>query len=219
MIRQNRIIVVCRKVREHLLDLAHALLEGGLPLVEVTFDQEDPACEAHTAESLSLLRRTFGRDICLGAGTVLSPGQARVAAQAGAEYVVSPHTDEDILAAAHQSGLFAIPGALTPNEILTARRLGADAVKLFPAMSMGLPYIRDLLAPLGHIPLVAAGGITEENLPLLMDMGLMGAGISTRLTDPALLQAGDFAEITRRARTFARIAEEAGPFVFPDVKF
>ena len=99
------------------------------------------------------------------------------------------------------------PGAMTQSEIMDAHCAGADFVKLFPATTLGFTYIKDILAPISHVKLVATGGVTEENFGRYLDMGFAGAGISGRLADKKLMAEGNWAEITRRARTFAAIAK------------
>ena len=141
-----------------------------------------------------------------GAGTVLSPDQVRAAYEAGAKYIVSPNTDPAVIAETKRLGLISIPGALTPSEIMAAHNAGADLVKLFPTATMGLKYFKDLRAPLSHIGLVVTAGITPDNLGDYLKAGAFAAGISSPLCDKELIAAGDFAEITRRARAFRGIA-------------
>ena len=141
-----------------------------------------------------------------GAGTVLSPDQVRAAYEAGARYIVSPNTDPAVIAETKRLGLVSIPGALTPSEIMAAHNAGADLVKLFPTATMGLKYFKDLRAPLSHIGLVVTAGITPDNLGDYLKAGAFAAGISSPLCNKELMAAGDFAEITRRARAFRGIA-------------
>ena len=94
---------------------------------------------------------------------------------------------------------------MTPSEIITAHSLGADIVKLFPSGWLGFQYIKDILAPISHIKLCATGGVTEENWGSYLNLGFAGAGISGRLCDKACINAGNYEEITRRAKIFTDI--------------
>jgi len=104
-------------------------------------------------------------------------------------------------------GLVSIPGAMTPSEILWAHDWGADIVKLFPAATLSLKYAKDILAPISHVPLMATAGITEENFQEFLKLGLIGAGISGRLTDKKLIAEKNWDEFTKRAEAFVSIAE------------
>lgn len=205
-IQENKVITICRKVYgEDLLRLAAALNEGGVKLIEVTFDQADPDCVEKTAEAIRSLCAAFGDRMMFGAGTVLTREQVKAAAEAGARYIISPNTDASVILFTKELGLVSIPGAMTPSEIITAHNLGADIVKLFPSGYLGFRYIKDILAPISHVKLCATGGVNEENWGEYLDLGFAGAGISGRLCDKKCIAAGDFAEITRRAKVFMDI--------------
>lgn len=200
---KNRIIVIARGIYgDDLMKLSKALYEGGIRFMEVTFDQCDSEAIVKTSEAIKQLKVLHGDAVHIGAGTVLDEDQLRAAVAAGAEFIVSPNCDEQIVKDTKKAGLISIPGAMTPTEIVRAHKLGADMVKLFPSVSLGLDYIKDILTPLRHIPIVAAAGVTEENFEKLLTLGIAGAGISGRLTDRRLLETGDYEEITRRARAY-----------------
>lgn len=203
---QNKVITICRRVYgEDLLKLADALYAGGIKMIEVTFDQADPDCIEKTSECIRTLCDRFGDKMMFGAGTVLNAEQVEAAAKAGARYIISPNVDADVIAKTKELGLVSMPGAMTPSEILTAHKLGADIVKLFPAGYLGFGYIKDILGPISHVKLCATGGVTEENWGKYLEFGFAGAGISGRLCDKKCIAAGDFEEITRRARVFMDI--------------
>lgn len=205
-ITENKVITICRKVYgEDLMKLADALYEGGVKLIEVTFDQADPDCIAKTSECIRALCERFGDRMMFGAGTVLTPEQVKAAAAAGARYIISPNVDADVIKATKELGLVSMPGAMTSSEILTAHKLGADIVKLFPSGYLGFGYIKDILGPISHVKLCATGGVTEETWGKYLDFGFVGAGISGRLCNKDCIAAGDFAEITRRAKAFMDI--------------
>lgn len=209
LIERDKVIVIARRIYgDALLCLAEAMCRGGVHLMELTFDQSDEACVEKTASSLADLKSRFGDEMRFGAGTVLTAQQVEAARDAGCEYIISPNTDDDVIRATKANGLVSIPGAMTPSEILTAHKLGADFVKLFPAGYLGLPYIKDIRAPISHVKLVATGGVTEDNFGAFLGAGMVAAGISGRLTDKALIAEGDFDELTRRAKAFRLIADE-----------
>ena len=203
LLRQDKLIAICRGAEgDTLLSLAAAIRAGGIRFIEVTFQQERDDCA-----DLARIKALCGMPgIIPGAGTVLSPDQVRAAYEAGAKYIVSPNTDPAVIAETKRLGLVSIPGALTPSEIMAAHNAGADLVKLFPTATMGLKYFKDLRAPLSHIGLVVTAGITPDNLGDYLKAGAFAAGISSPLCDKELIAAGDFAEITRRARAFRGIA-------------
>lgn len=206
-IEKHKIICICRRLYgSDLLRLSHALFDGGIRMMEVTFDQADPNCNHNTAKAIEMLVREFKGEMHFGAGTVLSCDQIDVAKAAGAEYIISPNTNVDVIRYTKKAGLLSIPGAMTPSEIITAHENGADFVKLFPTGYLGLSYVKDILGPISHVKLLATGGINEENLEQYLNMGLVGAGISGRLTERKLIETQNFEEFTTRARTFAAIA-------------
>ncbi|AOT69647.1 bifunctional 4-hydroxy-2-oxoglutarate aldolase/2-dehydro-3-deoxy-phosphogluconate aldolase [Geosporobacter ferrireducens] len=202
-ILENKIITICRRIYgDKLLKLVEALHKGGINLVEVTFDQSDSQCMEKTAEAIRSLCEHFGKGMMIGAGTVIMPEQVIAAKDAGAGYIISPNVDEKVIMLTKQLGLVSIPGAMTPTEITSAHNLGADIVKVFPAGYLGLKYIKDVRAPLSHIHLVAAGGVTEENVLEYHNAGYSCFGVSGRLTDAKVIDAGDYTEFTRRAQAF-----------------
>lgn len=208
-ILNNKVVTIVRRLYgDELYHLAEAICEGGVRMIECTFDQQDPCCSEKTAEAISELCKRFGSDMMFGAGTVLTPEQVQTAADAGAKYIISPNVSSAVIERTKELGLVSIPGAMTPTEILTAHDLGADIVKLFPATTLGFKYIKDILAPITHVKLMATGGVTEENFAQYLSLGFAGAGISGRLTDKKLIAAGDYKEITNRAKTFVEISKE-----------
>jgi 2-dehydro-3-deoxyphosphogluconate aldolase/(4S)-4-hydroxy-2-oxoglutarate aldolase len=205
-IEKYKIICICRKLYgEDLMKLAHALYDGGIRMIEVTYDQNDPECTSKTVDAIADLCGEFGDEMRFGAGTVLNKDQVDAAKSAGAEYIISPNTNVEVIKYTKACGLVSIPGAMTPSDILTAHDSGADFVKLFPATWLGFPYIKDILGPITHVKLIATGGVKEENLQQYIDMGFAGAGISGRLTNKKLIENGNFAEITKRSSNFMSI--------------
>lgn len=208
-IEEKKVIAIARRLYgEDLLKLSDALLEGGVCLLECTFDQADKDYIAKTSEAISSLCSRHGDRLLAGAGTVLTTEQVEAAFKAGAKYIISPNVNESVIKRTKELGMVSIPGAMTPTEILAAHYAGADFVKLFPATTLGFKYIKDILAPISHVKLVATGGVNEENFGEYLKLGFVGAGISGRLTDKKLIAEGNWAEFTRRAGIFAAMAGE-----------
>jgi 2-dehydro-3-deoxyphosphogluconate aldolase/(4S)-4-hydroxy-2-oxoglutarate aldolase len=173
---------------------ATALAAAGWTLLEITWTSDRPA------ELIAHLR-THLPHCCIGTGTVLTADAMERAIAAGAQFVFMPHTQLDLIAQAQAAGIPAIPGALTPTEIVTAWQAGASAVKVFPITAVGgVAYLRHLRGPLGHIPLIPTGGIHRENGPALLAAGAIAVGLSTALMPPPSLARQDWAAITHNAR-------------------
>ena len=150
-----------------------ALLRGGVAALELTLnDPEDRALEALR----QVANRFSGSELLLGAGTVLSPEAAQRAIDAGARFIVSPHTDAALVTWATEHGTPIFPGAFTATEILAAWRAGATAVKLFPASVAGPRGLRELRGPLPHVPLIPTGGVTAESAGPLIEAGAVAVG-------------------------------------------
>lgn len=195
------IFAILRAVsNERLMEVASALIDGGIGAIEVTFDQRGDGFE--TALAIESLTSKFGDRIVIGAGTVMTRRQAKLAHDAGAKFAVSPNTDADVIAYTKELGLFSMPGALTPTEIAHAYGCGADMVKLFPAGTMGPKYFDALRGPMPHIPLAAVGGITPTNIALFKASGAKAFGISSGLCSPGLVQQRRYNDITMNCVKF-----------------
>lgn len=193
-IEQTRIIAIVRGVEEqHITELAQALLDGGIRAMEITLNT------AGALEMIAKLQLQFGDHMFIGAGTVLDIDDATKAVQAGASYLVTPNTDEDVIRYAVQQGVPVYPGAMTPTEIVKAWKAGATAVKIFPGASLGLGYFKELQGPLNHIPMLAVGGVNEDNIPQFMQAGCYGFGIGGSLVNLQEIAAGNFSWIRDKA--------------------
>lgn len=207
-IDRYKIIAILRLVdRDTLIPAVRAMHRGGIRLMEVTFDQSGRAPFAQTAEQIAAIRESFGGEVLVGAGTVLTCEQVEIAHAAGADYIISPDVNPDVIARTRALDMVSIPGALTPTEAMTAHRAGADYVKLFPAGDLGISYIKSVKAPLSHLKFLAVGGIGPENIADFMACGICGCGIGSTLVNRKLLAAGDFDAITDIA---ARLCAGAG---------
>lgn len=197
----SRLIAIMRRLD---LDVASRLVEamarGGIRVVEVTWDS--PAAR----ETLRHIRDR-SPELLLGAGTVMTLEQADEAIECGARFIVSPHTDPDLVRAMTARGVLCIPGAQTATEIVTAVRAGAAIVKIFPARALGPDGLRDLRGPLRATRLLPTGGIDLANAAEFVAAGAWGVGIGSVLT--GLAQAGRFDEIAEQSRAFVRVAAGA----------
>lgn len=204
----GRLIAIVRGLApDKMLQLASALLEGGIKMVEVTFNQADPGSWADTARSISQISRHFAGRMLVGAGTVLSEGQVEMAREAGAEYIISPGFDARVVKKTREMGMVSIPGVFTPTEILSAREAGADFVKVFPAGCVGPGYIRALRAPLSHVPLMAVGGVNEKNAADFIRAGCVGLGVGGNLVNREWIEAGAFDKIRALAREYVKAVQ------------
>ena len=197
---EEKIIAIVRGVpSSRIVDLARALAEGGVSCIEVTFDQTAPE---DTLASLRAIRSELGDTICLGAGTVMTAEQVEQAAQAGAEYMISPNVDETVIQETKRLGKVSIPGAMTPTEAAFAYKCGADIVKLFPAGLLGAAYIKAVKAPLKHIPVTAVGNVNVDNCAEFIKAGAVGVGVGGSLVSAKLVDEGRFDEITATAQAY-----------------
>jgi 2-dehydro-3-deoxyphosphogluconate aldolase / (4S)-4-hydroxy-2-oxoglutarate aldolase len=177
----------------------HALLQGGLSVVEITF-RTDAAAEA--------IRRVSGIDgLLVGAGTVLSPEQLARALDAGARFAVAPGTNEAVVDAALSAGVPFVPGVATPSEIERARSLGCRELKVFPAAVVGGPAFLKAVAPVyPDVRFVPTGGVNPENLASYLELPSVLACGGTWICERKLLEERRFDEIERRAREAVALA-------------
>lgn len=202
---ERKIVAIVRGVYgEDCLNLAKALYEGGIELLEVTFDQSKPEALERTSETVKLLVKELGDKMAFGAGTVTSLEMVELAYQAGAQFIVSPNTNAAVIRATVEKGMVAMPGAMTATEVLDAYEYGADFVKLFPIGNLGASYVKALCAPINHVPMLAVGGVNEKNIKEFLDAGAVGAGVGGNLVNKAWIAAGEFDKITALAREFTQ---------------
>ncbi len=194
-------------IRAQSADEASAVVEaiqaGGLSVLEITMTVPDAV---RLIESVA--RRATGA--LVGAGTVLDGETARACIGAGARFVVSPALNLDTVRVCNEAGVAVLPGALTPTEVVTAWRAGADLVKVFPANAVGGPaYIKSLKAPLPQVGLVPTGGVNLQTAKDFIKAGAAALGVGADLVDLAALRRGEAAVITERARQFLALVREA----------
>lgn len=206
---RRKIITIVRGVYgKQILSLAEALADGGIGIMEVTFDQNNVELHQTTIEAIQGIRSIMGDRMTVGAGTVTSIELVEKAYQAGAQFVVSPNTNADVIRKTVTSGMVSIPGALTPTEILMAYDAGADFIKIFPSAQLGVDYIRAIRAPINHVPMIAVGGVNEKNIASFLAAGCVGVGVGGNLVNKEWIVNNEFDKITALAREYCRIASK-----------
>ena len=206
-IKEYKIFAVIRHLgTDDTAALCEALCKGGIRLAEITFDPTGTIPAEETAKTISVLREKFAEKMLVGAGTVLDMNYARTAIDAGAEFIISPNTDPEVVRYTNGCGKISVSGAMTPTEVVNAYNAGADFVKIFPSDTLGLKFIKALRAPLPHIPLIPTGGINVGNIADFLSAGVAAVGIGSNLSRNDLVKAGKFDEITALAEEYVRAA-------------
>jgi 2-dehydro-3-deoxyphosphogluconate aldolase / (4S)-4-hydroxy-2-oxoglutarate aldolase len=186
-----------------LVDVAQALIDGGVSVMEVTFTV--PKAE----RVLERVADQFGDRVLLGAGTVLDTETARMAMAAGAQFIVSPVVNLEVIRFCRRYDMLVLPGALTPTEVLAAWESGADIVKVFPSEVTGPGYLKALAGPLPQVRLMPTGGVNLQTAAAFLQAGACALGIGGSLVDPKAVAAGDLTRITTLARQFVQIVRDA----------
>lgn len=201
LILQNKIIAIMRNVdKDKIVKTAEALYNGGIRLIEVTFNQSSMTGLEDTIKSIEMISAKFGDSICVGAGTVITLEQLSAANDSDVQYIISPNVCPEIIGKTRDYGMVSIPGAMTPTEIINAYNDGADFVKVFPAGGAG--YIKAVSSPINFIPLLAVGGINEKNCSEYLKAGAVGVGVGSDLVNQKLIQEDRFDEITILAKKY-----------------
>ncbi|QYJ17126.1 KHG/KDPG aldolase [Rubrobacter xylanophilus DSM 9941] len=203
-IRQIGLLAVLRAPDpESALRTVESLVEAGVVGIEVTYSTPD------VAAVISRVTESYGEDVLVGAGTVLAPEQAVEAADAGASFLVSPGLDDELVAAMLGTGLLTMAGVLTPSEVIRARRLGVDVLKLFPGSLGGPPYLKSLRGPFPEVSFVPTGGVSAQNAGEWILAGAIAVGAGGELASAAEMRRGDFKEIREKGRRFVAAIREA----------
>ena len=194
-IKSERAVAVIRTDSvENALGAARAAIAGGFRAVEITFSfPEAPDAIRKLAEN---------KDLLVGAGTILTAEQVHAAVEAGAQFLVSPCVLPEVIDAARELHVAIIPGAFTPTEIYTAHALGADIVKIFPAVKFGPEYLKTVRGPLPQIPIMPTSGVDASNVAEWFRAGAVAVGAVGSVFDPTLIRNGEWDGLTKRAREF-----------------
>ncbi|WP_425807776.1 bifunctional 4-hydroxy-2-oxoglutarate aldolase/2-dehydro-3-deoxy-phosphogluconate aldolase [Desulfitobacterium sp. Sab5] len=199
---QNGVLAILRGFSEtEAIDAAQALLEGGVSAIEVTSDSPG-------AWNIIETLKKQNTHIVVGAGTVLDTETARQAIEVGADFLFSPIFFPEMMQIAHRYGRLAIPGAMTPTEVMQALEAGADIVKLFPAGSLGVNYLKELRGPFSYIPFLPTGGITLDNAPDFIRAGAVGVGMGSALVNKGWVKEKKFAQLTNQAKELQKLIHQ-----------
>jgi 2-dehydro-3-deoxyphosphogluconate aldolase / (4S)-4-hydroxy-2-oxoglutarate aldolase len=203
-IKSERAVAVIRTDSiERALRTADAVVAGGFRAIEITFSF------AEAAKAIEELTQNDDAGLLVGAGTILTPEQVHEAVRAGALFLVSPCVLPEVIEAANELEVVVIPGAFTPTEIYTANSLGADIVKIFPAVKFGPEYLKAVRGPLPNIPIMPTSGVDASNVADWFRAGAVAVGAVSSVLDPVLIQNGDWNELTNRARQFIEAVQAA----------
>src|SRR5262245_31568770 len=185
-----------------LVEVCRALADGGVTVVEITMTV--PAA----LDVVRAVRKALGERLLLGAGTILDPETARAALLAGAEYLVAPTLNLDVIRLCRRYDRVVMPGAFTPTEILTAWEAGADIVKVFPAEVLGPPFFKALRGPLPQVRLMPTGGVDLSTAAEFLRAGACCLGVGGQLVEPKAVADGNFARIRDLAKQYVAIVRE-----------
>jgi 2-dehydro-3-deoxyphosphogluconate aldolase/(4S)-4-hydroxy-2-oxoglutarate aldolase len=197
------IVAVVRSPDSHqLVEACAALADGGVSVVEITLTVPD------ALDVLRQVRRALGDRVLLGAGTILDAETGRAALLAGAEYLVAPTLNLDVIALCRRYGKLVMPGCFTPTEILTAWQAGADVVKVFPADVLGPAFFKAVRAPLPQVRLMPTGGVDLTTAAEFLKAGACCLGVGGQLVEPKAVAARDFGRIRDLARQYVQIVRD-----------
>ncbi len=203
MLASGVVAVIRAKSKDQLMDIAKALIAGGVPSIEVTMST--PKAIA----GIEMLADALGDQAVIGVGTVIDAATCRDAIAAGAQFVVSPTFDPDIVATTKRYGKISIPGSFTPTEILRTFTAGADIVKVFPSTTLGPGYFKDILAPLPQLKLTPTGGVDLKNAGEWIKAGAACIGVGSSLCSKEALAKNDWPTITNIAKAFVEAVQKA----------
>lgn len=186
-------------------DIVAVLQTVGVNAVEVTLNSPNALA------MIEQLAKRFGTQMAVGAGTVLRVSEVEQAAATGAQFIVSPNRNAEVIAATKRLDLVSLPGCFTPSEIVEALDAGADAIKIFPANTLGPGYVKAVRAPLNDIRLVPTGGVTPEKAREYFAAGAWAVGVGSELVGKDVWQTGNFELLERRAAEFVKAARGGSP--------
>ena len=201
MLDAGIVAVVRSPDSRQLLEVAKALTDGGVNVMEITFTVPN------ALEVIRQVQQVLGDRILLGAGTVLDPETARAAILAGTEFIVAPTLNLEVIRLCHRYDKLVLPGAFSPTEILAAWEAGADIVKVFPADVLGPAFFKAMRGPLPQIRLMPTGGVDLNSAAEFLKAGACCLGIGNQLVDPQAVANGDFGRIRELARKYVDVVK------------
>lgn len=195
----HKIVAILRGIEDSRADdTAKALIDGGVRLMEITMNTDG------AASMIGRWRERFSGEAFIGAGTVIDIDAARQAVGAGAQFLISPNLDEEVIAFGQEQGVSVWPGVMTPTEIVKAVKAGAEAVKLFPMGSLGVEYLKEIRGPLKEVPILATGGVDLHNIAEYFRFGANAVGLGSKLVNMEWVKEGSFQMVAERARAFTK---------------
>ena len=198
LIEQNKIIAILRGVSpSQAVEVAKAIYQGGINLIEVTFNQNNIKSFNDTVLAIKEIKNNCP-NMCVGAGTVLTKEQVDLAISAGAEYIISPDTDEEVIKYTVEKGLVSIPGAYTPSEVKKAHNAGADFVKLFPCFNA--MHLKTLKLPFSQVKFLAFSGVNIDNAQEFINAGAVGVGVGSAIINIKHIEKNEYEKITQLAK-------------------
>lgn len=188
VIAENPILAIMRNVPlEITLDYAKAIIDGGINFFEVALNSPN------ALEQITMLKKAYGDKAYIGAGTAITVERAKAAVEAGAQFLLAPSTDPDVLEYCRDNNIPILPGALTPSDVTTCLRYGFNVIKLFPAGDMPKGYIKSLKGPLDNTDYVAIGGVNKDNLKEFFEQGYIGVGLGSNILPKEAVKNRDWA--------------------------
>lgn len=189
---------------DDIVSVARAIYNGGVRTIEITADAK--RCSRLIA---AVDRELEGTDAIIGAGTVMDTAAARNVIEAGAEFVLAPNLNENVVDVCNREGVIVVPGVMTPTEAVAAMEAGADVLKLFPASTLGPGHVSALRGPLGDVPIMPTGGVSPDNVAGYFEAGAVAVGAGSALVDYDAIEAGDMDRVEASATEFVRAVNRA----------
>lgn len=200
---ENPILAIMRNIpTEKILNYVGAAIDGGVGFFEVALNSKD------AYEQIKLLKKNYGKKIPIGAGTAITVERAKAAIEAGADFLLSPSTDEDVLAYCQKNHIAIMPGALTPSDVSKCVRYGFPVIKMFPAGDMPMGYIKSLKGPFDETEYVAIGGVKKENMAQFFNQGYLGVGIGSNIIPSDMIQRDAWEEASAYVAELSAIAKK-----------
>lgn len=202
-IKQHRIVAIIKGVGSlYIEDTVDALYKGGIRVVEITLKNED------SLKSITTIRKSMGGKIACGAGTVMNTEDVDSAAASGAQFISCIHSDENLIKKIKEVDKVCIAGALTPTNIISAKESGADFINVFPAISVGTEYFKQIKSPFSDQFLFAVGGVNLNNAYSFLKAGAFGIGVGNNLVNPRFIKDGNYHSITEEAKKYVEMVKE-----------
>ena len=199
---QNPLLAILRNVpKEITLDYAGAIRKGGVKVFEVALNSPD------ALEQITMLRKAYGGECLIGAGTAITVERCQAALDAGAQFLLTPGTPVDVLAFCRDHNVMLLPGVMTPTDVAVSLQYGFKTMKLFPAGDLPRSYVKDLKGPYDDTNYIAIGGVTPDNIPEFRAAGCLGVGLASSLMPKDKVKARDWDACAAYVETLAERAK------------